>query len=626
MARNGLRLRAELIAKPIEPPSGQKSLATVWVDSGVYHLDGEYSYLVPGNLNDFVKVGSFVLVPFNGRELSALVIARGALDGHANLKSILSCEGSIPLVTKEQIELIKVLARKNLAHPFDLIRSIVPPRLSSIEKLRSPQVIPEVMKRSRTKGIQYLQLPPHRRRDLLIAKKLSELLESGPTLAVFPDVREVESISRQLDLMNISYTRYDSSQSRSEHYSSYLDVVQGISRLVIGTRSSIFAPVMALQNIVVFNEGSEHYYEKRSPGWCARDVAFERSINESISLNFVGYTPSLEIAKKISNGEINFRRQNQRLQVNEFSQPFGELLPSGALSLIRKSLVDGPVLFITPSKGWAHAIRCTRCKTLSKCICGGSFEIKSEKSSVTCNHCGAINSKWKCTWCENSTFSLVGRGMERHGHEIGKLFPGILIKSASADNPNIDEISEGIVIATQGMPPIATEGYSAVVILEGNRLLNQPDMRAQERMREIYFSHGALVRTGGKIILIQDEGNSVSTALRMWNPMPTLESELSERFDLNLPPFTHTVELTMAKDEVVRFKSAVIKARDDGRLPLDMKILGPIIKGENSSIVLTSETTRSDEVNILIHEFMRRRSAAKKALPSLRINPYSLSR
>jgi hypothetical protein len=82
----------------------------------------------------------------------------------------------------------------------------------------------------------------------------------------------------------------------------------------------------------------------------------------------------------------------------------------------------------------------------------------------------------------------------------------------------------------------------------------------------------------------------------------------------------------MAKDEVVRFKSAVIKARDDGRLPLDMKILGPIIKGENSSIVLTSETTRSDEVNILIHEFMRRRSAAKKALPSLRINPYSLSR
>lgn len=216
--------------------------------------------------------------------------------------------------------------------------------------------------------------------------------------------------------------------------------------------------------------------------------------------------------------------------------------------------------------------------------------------------------------------------MERHSHEIGKLFPGVLVKSSSSDSPIEAIVSEGIVVTTPGMSPQSAHGYSAVVFLEGNRLLNQPDMRAQERARELYFSHSALVRKGGMILLIQDEGMSISTTLRMWNPIPALESELNERFELGLPPFNHTVELTMAKEEVVRFKNALLKAREERRLPLEMKILGPIVKGENSSIVLTTEITRSREVNLLIHEFMRRRSATKKVLPSLRINPYSLSR
>jgi primosomal protein N' (replication factor Y) len=176
------------------------------------------------------------------------------------------------------------------------------------------------------------------------------------------------------------------------------------------------------------------------------------------------------------------------------------------------------------------------------------------------------------------------------------------------------------------MAPAAIDGYAAVVFLEGNRANNQPDMRAQERMRESYFAHAALVRNGGTIVLIQDSGNSIVTSLRMWNPMPVLERELSERAELNLPPFTHTVELAMPKDEITRFKSALLKAQEEGRLPGDLRILGPIGKGELSSLVLISQMPHHQQVDFLIHEFMRRRSLAKKTLPSLRIDPYSLSR
>jgi primosomal protein N' (replication factor Y) len=625
MARNGLRLKAELIAKVNEPPSGNDSLAHVWVDAGVFHLDGEYSYLIPRDL-DSVEVGSSVIVPFNGRELSAVIIHRGPLYGQSNLKSIIKIEGVIPLFNQMQISLIKALSAKYICHPFDLIRSVVPQRLVRIEKNRNKVEAVVGSARSIQCKNSYLQLPPHRSRQALIAGKLIELLQDGPTLAIFPDVREVHGLALELDKQGIAYTRYDSSQSRNDHYTSYLDIAQGISNLVIGTRSSVFAPVRNLAHIVMYNESSEHYYERRTPGWNAREVAIERSRLEDVSLTFIGYSPSLEVCRLFESKEVSLRKSSARLKVNEYEQSFGELIPSGALSIIRKSLTDGPVLFIAPAKGWAHAIRCTRCKTISKCKCGGNFEIKYEKSTITCSHCGISDQQWKCVWCQNPSYALVGRGSERHAHEIGKLLPGTAIKNSTADSPIVEAVESGAVIATQSMAPAAIDGYAAVVFLEGNRANNQPDMRAQERMRESYFAHAALVRNGGTIVLIQDSGNSIVTSLRMWNPMPVLERELSERAELNLPPFTHTVELAMPKDEITRFKSALLKAQEEGRLPGDLRILGPIGKGELSSLVLISQMPHHQQVDFLIHEFMRRRSLAKKTLPSLRIDPYSLSR
>ena len=626
MARSGFRLRAELIAKVAEPPSGEDSLAKVWVDSGVFHLDQEYSYLIPRDLDSVITVGSMVVVPFNGRELTAVVTYRGPLVEQANLKTIAKCEGEIALLSSVQINLISDLSAKYLCNPFDLIRSMVPQRIATVEKSRKSLDrnigVPSSSKIKRS----YLQLPPHRNRQTLIAAKLVELLTDGPTLAILPDVREVQSLALELDALGVKYTRYDSSQGRSEHYSAYLDIAQGLSRLVIGTRSSVFSPVENLTHIVMYNEGSEHFYERRTPGWNAREVAVERSRLEHISLTFIGYSPSLEICRFIERKEIVFRKSSSRLSIFDFEQTFGELIPSRALSVIKKSLTVGPVLFVAPAKGWAHAIRCSRCKTLSKCKCGGNFEIKSEKSSITCNHCGINNQQWKCTWCENKSYALVGRGIERYSHEIGKLLPGVVIKNSTADKPLTEDVDSGVVVSTQSMAPAAHNGYSAVVFLEGNRVNNQPDMRAQERMRELYFGQSALVREGGDVVLIQDSGNQIVTALRIWNPMPMLERELAERKELDLPPFTHTVELAMPKEEITRFKNALLKAQEEGRLPIEMRILGPISKGDLSSLVLLSQLNNHEKVNLLIHEFMRRRSLSKKALPSLRIDPYSLSR
>jgi primosomal protein N' (replication factor Y) len=175
------------------------------------------------------------------------------------------------------------------------------------------------------------------------------------------------------------------------------------------------------------------------------------------------------------------------------------------------------------------------------------------------------------------------------------------------------------------MAPVTTTGYSAVVFLEGNRFLNQPDMRANERVREMFFSHAALATTDGLVIFIQDEGHSITTAIATWNPSMAIHRELEERKSLQLPPYVRVAKLTMEQAEVTRLHNALLVAKDEGRIPKTAKILGPISSGEKASLILTVDITEGEDLIRTIHEFMRRRSVSKKVLPSLRIDPYSLS-
>ena len=220
---------------------------------------------------------------------------------------------------------------------------------------------------------------------------------------------------------------------------------------------------------------------------------------------------------------------------------------------------------------------------------------------------------------------MQSRGADRHQHEIGLLFPGVKSVISTSDHLVDSVIDEGIVIATPGMAPQSKNGYSAVVFLEGNRFLNQPDMRANERVREMFFAHASLISQTGTVLLIQDEGHVISTALTTWNPSMAIHRELEERHSLALPPYVRSVKLIMEPSDISRLQSALTAAREEGRIPAETKILGPISIGEKSSLILTVPLETGERLISTLHEFMRRRSVAKKSLPSLRIDPYSLS-
>jgi primosomal protein N' (replication factor Y) len=625
MVKGGLKLKREVAASTPVKPIGNLIVAEVWVDASVYHLDSEFSYLIPGNLASVITVGSFVSVPFHGREIIGVVVALSELENRTGLKSISKAVGTVPLLSEKTISLVRSACQRYACHPFDIIRSAVPDRVAGAERsfsheITEEEIVNEVATRS------YLQLPPVTPRSTLLAQKISQLLKSGAVLVVLPDLREVQSLSIELKVAGIEYVEIGSHLTKAENYLNFLKSRSGNTRLVIGTRSAIFAPLYNLSTIVIYNEGSEHLYERRTPGWNVRDISLLRSQLEKVSLIFAGYSPSVEIARLIDEKWVTYQKSKAKTAVLTIPSVNGELLPSRALTPIKKSLSSGPVLFLVPLKGYAQAIRCQKCRTVSRCACGGAHEKLSANAAITCNHCSLTFDNWKCVWCNGEVPSLLSRGIERHHLEIGKLFPQVKIQISSSDHPISDVVSDGAVIATPGLAPLSLSGFSAVVILEGNRFLNQPDMRSSERIREMYFAHAALARSGAPIILVQDDGDQISTALSTWNPSIALHRDLEERKNLALPPYVRSAHLTLETSEVTRFKNALLTALEEGRLPQSTRILGPIQAGDKSALILTVSVVDGESLLSTLHEFMRRRSAAKKTLPALRIDPYSLSR
>jgi primosomal protein N' (replication factor Y) len=223
---------------------------------------------------------------------------------------------------------------------------------------------------------------------------------------------------------------------------------------------------------------------------------------------------------------------------------------------------------------------------------------------------------------------LIGRGSARFAQEIGSAFPGNQITVSEGDHIlDTYEKSDGIVIATPGSMPLALNGYSAVIILEGDSYFAQSDIRSQERTRELFFSCGGLLSKAGSLLLVIANENSIIGALSSWKPSLLAQRELRERQEVLLPPYVRALSLDIASAEVNQLIRGLQIARDEKRLPVDSRILGPVeLKGSLSRVLIMAPIDEGEALITFIHEYQRRRSAARKTLAALRIDPYSLTR
>ena len=621
-----LRLKSQIIARP-EPPAIDKPFVRTWVNTGIFHLDQSFDYSVPESISDLVQVGVRVQVPFNGREVEALVLERLDESETAGvIKPISKLLSPHPVATLKSIQLIDAVSKHWATHPFDILRAAIPSRIAQIDKRLSKQIARTVRERNPGGVFSFVAFEPNAIPADQVILIAARALRDGSVLVIAPDERDIDDICRSADIEKLTYLRLDSSITRAERYENYLRAMNAENTLIIGARSAVFLPIADLSTVIVYKESSHEHYEVRNPGWNVRDVLTLRHNIEKIDLIFTGYVPSLELSALIDAKQLTYITHSHRLMVKAFSSDEGSLLPGRIFTDIRSALAKGPVLFMIARKGYGNALLCAHCKNLAICSCGGRLVIASKSSAPSCTVCQSRFPEWSCKWCQRNKQYVAGRGIERAAEEISRAFAGTPIILSYGDViKSAIESRSAIVIVTPGAAPKVDGGYAAVVVLEGLKFFAHSDLRAQERARELFFETAAMINSKGQVLLCIDEVHPIVASVARWNPGAMIRRELGERLEIPLPPFVSSIVISGSAREFTSIASGFRKAIIDERIPSSVKVFGPtdIGKGE-AKVVLYCPQQDARTLTIFLHELARKRSIAKKDYLRIRIDPYSL--
>ena len=625
-----LRLKRETFRGKSE--TDPTTIVNVWVDSGLSHLDGVYSYRIPTELKENIFVGSRVKVPFNSRSCEALVVELvRSEEANNQFKVIESLLGEIPATNESMIKFYALMAKYWSSDPYSVVKSGIPPRIASVEKSLTFRDTPQsyrfaVGRRKRQQS--FYMHSPHKSAYAEILELSLTQLKHGSTLLLLPDVKDIDRIFELLSSSTSSHyvLRLDSSLSRAQRYENYLKAFTMENVLVIGNRSALFAPIKSLNSLIVGFEKSEQYYEKKHPYWNVRDSALLRAELENLNVFFTGYVPSSMVSSRVENRKIDFVGPRASLKTIAFPQVQGELLPNRIIPAIRKALADGTVLFLAPRKGYGNAMLCAKCRNISLCNCGGRHILTSSNSDPLCSTCAIPEKNWKCKWCDSTARYVSARGIDRLHEEIGRAFPNTRIQLSSSPNilGNVAPNTR-IVIATAGAVPGNKHDYSAVVILEGQRFLAASTTVYEEQVYENFFEAASHVSKKGSVLIVLDHSHPVVAALTRWSPSILVKKILRENLEAFLPPYSSIAVLTLEKSEAVVLKNGFTKSVADGRLPSQTNVVLVPGQGESQSRVIVSVPIEDRELlSTFILELSRKRAVAKKNIVNIALDPYTL--
>lgn len=586
MAEKPLKLKREP-AKTVVRASRFTTSAQVLIDHEIIHLDQPFTYGVPEDLKSEVEIGSRVLVPFKSGE----------------------CEGIVFELVENQPSTSKPIIRVINQYAYSegslkLAAEVASRYASSIVKIL--RYIPESEVStfaSQYDGGKHRTIRSFEQISSMTKKRVIEQLsaKSKPTLFILPTEREAQELFNELN--QHFHGRCVKAFARSKRPKSF-----PTSAITIGTRAAIFWQIPNLSSIVIFNENSEHYWSDRSPFWNVRDVALIRSRLEAVDLHFYSGFPSMEIFRLLELGYLNHVKVPKR---NFLQRRRVRSKPDTYHQSIRDGLKNGVVLVQVATKDYSALVICKTCRTRPTCECG--FQLKMiSKTDFACSACGLTVSEWKCIECGSKEKMLLSRGAQRIEEELGKAFPATPIYISTANKVIEKAPDAGIVIATPGMEP-RNKNYSAIVLLDGELQLNRPTMRAEERLLDNWFSLLQSVRDDASIYIDLSRNNRLTQALAADNPLRIAKALLAERRRVKLPPWYRIVR---------------IEGEDLGAIQEQMKLEFANIEVSKSKhsneYVLRIPVEESENVIQALNALAKYRSASRKALISVQIDPHDL--
>lgn len=574
-----------------------RSVAHVAVDTSLPHLDRLFDYLIPPSMENTLVVGCRVKVRFAGLLRDGWVIDVGestAFDGQLDrISKLVSPE---PVLTPATRALVRAVADHYAGAWWDVARLAIPPRHSTTEKAPQRQwPTPELptssgtldeyphgpgflaaLRTGRAPRAAWQAAPVCSPRDATAGAidAASACLSSGRgVVVVVPTARELAQVLPRFQAAfgARSVATLSSEQGRGPRYRNYLALVRGQARIVVGTRSAVFAPVPSPGLVIVLDEGSDHHVEQRFPYAHARTVAIIRASLEQCGLLLVSHARSVDAQALVERGWLHEIRQSPtqlRTRVPQVRTVSDEdrhkdptsarlRIPSTAFQFLRAQLPEGPVLVQVPMRGYAAALACARCRNLVRCPRCGAMLRAHRRDEPVCSMCGFQPLRWECRECHGTKFRTPLPGATRTAEELARAFPGVLSINSSAERIRDEAPNEpAIVVATPGAEPRVDGGYAGLLVLDADATLGRADVRAPEEAVRRWGNALSLVRPapdGGRALIVGAHLHPAVQAMARCDLVGLATRELAERVIAKLAPSVRVARLTGEWEPVQAF-------------------------------------------------------------------------
>ena len=594
-----------------------RRVARVLIDSPLPQLDRLFDYAIPEQLAADVRPGVRVRVPLRsaGRVIDGYVVELGEPDATDRpLSEVDAVVSTTPVLTPGLYALARRAADRAAGSATDILRLAIPKRMVRAEKAwlaAEPPATPVVDDAGRAwadaalgghpalvdclerSGRAALDAPPEAVRlpdgettgawAVLLASAAVRTLAAGRSaILVVPDHRDQAQLEAALAgrAPSAAIIRNDARQSSPARYSAFLRMLAPTPCIVVGNRSSVYAPVHAVGVIAIWDDGDPLLAEPLSPGVHARDAALIRQELDACAVVFAGHTRTSDVERLVSLGWVRdvsaARRASPRvvLSATKEGESRGARVPSAAFAAAREALQSGPVLVQVARPGYAPVLVCADCRAPARCPhCGGPLHAARRGAVPACAWCGRQATTWRCPKCTSDRVRMASSGSERTADELGRAFPGIRIIVSDGEHPVMRvDARPALVVATRGAEPIADGGYRAVVLLDGDRMLQADDLRIGESCLRWWSNAAALAMRGAPVHLVGVTG-SVARALATWTQPAYARAELADRAPLRMPPTVRVAALEGSRPAVDTALAALREAVPELD---DEAVLGPL--------------------------------------------------
>jgi len=378
--------------------------------------------------------------------------------------------------------------------------------------------------------------------------------------------------------------------SEGERHDEWHKIHTGHARVVIGARSSIFAPVENPGVIIIDEEHESSYKQDEAPRYNARDMAVLRASREKAAVILGSATPSLESWHNAQSGKYRLVRLNQRVddksmpvvRVVDLRRPSRNDPGGGILSKPLREAIEGriqkgeqTILFLN-RRGFSTSMICEACGHVCECNnCSVSLTYHRAAERLVCHICGHNQRAPKsCPKCSDPRIRHAGTGTQKVEEALQRIFPKARIARMDADSMTRKEayretlgaFKEGRIDILVGTQMIAKglhfPNVTLVGIVNADLGLHIPDFRAGERTFQL------LTQVAGRAGRGEMEGEVYVQTFTPFSPSIQfarhhdfegfMEQEMEFRRSFGYPPFGKMAMITLRGTMLERVEFSAI--------------------------------------------------------------------